>query len=212
MSTTHSRGTGGLEDHTDLTAIQLEMRLRPGDGYSCPLVFPFPPSDVDAEIIGIEYTKRDSECLTNFVLANGDVVTCSGESAGESCLCDTFQESDCVPKFTGVENGWLHVTTHITSREHIRPLVSALESVVDTVVIDRLVMLESNDSDDLVLFDRSILTDKQLEALELAVKRGYYANGTDVTLSDLSSELGITQSALSDRLRTAHSKLVTDLF
>ena len=45
-----------------------------------------------------------------------------------------------------------------------------------------------------------------------AVVRGYFDAGCDVELGELAAELGISKSALSQRLRTAQAKLVTDVF
>jgi predicted DNA binding protein len=59
-----------------------------------------------------------------------------------------------------------------------------------------------------VTIDLGVLTAKQREALELALERGYYERPRDATLSDLAELLGITKSAVSQRLRSAESKLV----
>lgn len=212
---------GYSPETTDRINARLQLRLRPGKRYQCPLISPFSTNwdqeggsenPVDEEIRDIGFTKRENECLVHFVLANGNVVSSSGTAPNSSCLCDAFQEFDCVPQFTGIEDGWIHVTTHVERRDQIRPLIADLNAIVEAVVIDRLVVTESNDDDDLVLCDRSMLTEKQREAIELAVTRGYYTQRSDVGLAELADELGISQSALSERLRTAQSKLVTDLF
>lgn len=45
------------------------------------------------------------------------------------------------------------------------------------------------------------LSNEQREALVLALRRGYYDTPSDITMSDLAEELGISQQALSNRLR-----------
>ncbi|WP_266082865.1 helix-turn-helix domain-containing protein [Haladaptatus caseinilyticus] len=47
----------------------------------------------------------------------------------------------------------------------------------------------------------NILTDKQRKALVLAFQRGYFETPWQVTLSELATELDITQQSLSDRIR-----------
>ncbi|WP_423747292.1 helix-turn-helix domain-containing protein (plasmid) [Haladaptatus sp. SPP-AMP-3] len=47
----------------------------------------------------------------------------------------------------------------------------------------------------------NVLTDKQREALVLAFQRGYFETPRQVTLSELATELDITQQSLSDRIR-----------
>ncbi|MFC4356947.1 bacterio-opsin activator domain-containing protein [Halobium salinum] len=52
------------------------------------------------------------------------------------------------------------------------------------------------------------LTPKQRRSLVGALERGYYAVPRELTMSDLAAELGVTQQALSQRLRRAHGTLV----
>ncbi|WP_435115965.1 helix-turn-helix domain-containing protein [Halolamina sp. C58] len=61
-------------------------------------------------------------------------------------------------------------------------------------------------------FDRSSdepLTDRQREALELAVSRGYYESPRQVTAAELADELGISQPSLSSLLRRGERRLLT---
>ncbi|KTG10465.1 hypothetical protein AUR64_12955 [Haloprofundus marisrubri] len=51
------------------------------------------------------------------------------------------------------------------------------------------------------------LTDEQKEAFVVAHRRGYFKVPRDVTLTELADEIGITQQALSERLRRAHNSL-----
>ena len=59
-----------------------------------------------------------------------------------------------------------------------------------------------------ILCDFGLLTDKQQEALLLAVRRGYYAQPLEVTLSELAAELNVGKSAVSHRLQAAESKVI----
>lgn len=52
------------------------------------------------------------------------------------------------------------------------------------------------------------LTDQQDEALRLAVRRGYYSIPREVTLADLAAEVGISQQAMSERLRRGTAKVL----
>lgn len=54
------------------------------------------------------------------------------------------------------------------------------------------------------------LTDKQYEALDTAWEMGYFELPRAVDLADVAAELGISQQALSDRLRRAHDALVAN--
>ena len=56
--------------------------------------------------------------------------------------------------------------------------------------------------------DYDFLTEKQREVLELAVRRGYYEDGSEVTLKQLADQLGIARSTIGEHLKRAESEVV----
>ena len=56
--------------------------------------------------------------------------------------------------------------------------------------------------------DYDYLTEKQREVLELAVSRGYYEDGSEVTLKQLADELGIARSTIGEHLKRAESEVI----
>ncbi len=52
------------------------------------------------------------------------------------------------------------------------------------------------------------LTQKQREVFELAVRRGYYEEGGEVTLKQLADELGIARSTTGEHLKRAESEVL----
>ena len=56
--------------------------------------------------------------------------------------------------------------------------------------------------------DLDFLTEKQREVLELAVSRGYYEDGGEVTLKQLADELGIARSTTGEHLKRAESEVL----
>jgi len=64
----------------------------------------------------------------------------------------------------------------------------------------------SSESDD---FLQDGLTERQREALSLAVSRGYYESPRQVTAEELAEELGISQPSLSALLRRGERQLLT---
>jgi len=52
------------------------------------------------------------------------------------------------------------------------------------------------------------LTVKQREVLELAVRRGYYEEGSEITLKQMADELGIARSTMGEHLKRAESEVV----
>lgn len=53
------------------------------------------------------------------------------------------------------------------------------------------------------------LTDRQYEALALAISRGYYDNPRQATAGDLAEEMGISQPSMSNLLRRGERQLLT---
>ena len=53
------------------------------------------------------------------------------------------------------------------------------------------------------------LTDRQHEALTLAISRGYYESPRQVTTDELAEEMGISQPSMSDLLRRGERQLLT---
>ena len=56
--------------------------------------------------------------------------------------------------------------------------------------------------------DFDFLTEKQREVLELAVRRGYYEDGSEVTLKQLADQMGIARSTIGEHLKRAESEVV----
>jgi len=60
-----------------------------------------------------------------------------------------------------------------------------------------------------VTLDLDILTEKQRDTLELALREGYYERPRESDLGTLADTLGISKSAVSQRIRNAEIKLIT---
>ena len=63
-----------------------------------------------------------------------------------------------------------------------------------------------------VTIDLDVLTAKQRRTLELALEAGYYDRPREADLSYLADELDVSKSAVSQRLRTAETKLIRHAF
>jgi hypothetical protein len=183
--------------------VDLEVDL-PGDS-GCPIV-----SEAD-EAAEVAVNAVGDECTVDVTTPDGDVRRGTGE-VGDDCLCHAFSRLGYAPHFRRVEDGTILVTAYVDDRTAVRRLVEALRGVVDRVRLVRLAVVDGPDATEQVTFDLSALTPKQRRGLELAVVRGYFDDDRDVRLSELADELGISKSALSQRLRTAQAKLVTDIF
>jgi hypothetical protein len=56
--------------------------------------------------------------------------------------------------------------------------------------------------------ENDFLTEKQREVLEHAVLRGYYDDGSEVTLKQLADDLGLARSTIGEHLKRAESEVV----
>lgn len=99
---------------------------------------------------------------------------------------------------------------HLSLRVPDRPtLHHALRSLVEADVsfeINRISDAGAHSS--LAIVDMEEFTEKQREAIELAFEHGYYATPREAGLQEISDELGVSKSAVSQRLRAIESKLI----
>ena len=185
--------------------LRVDLDVDPAADGGCPMV-----AEAD-EAAEVAVTAVRDECVVDVTTPGGEVRRGTGEVDAD-CLCHVFGRLGCVPHFRRVEDGTVLVTAYVDDRAAVRGLVEELRAVVDQVRLVRLAVVEGPDATEQVTFDLSALTPKQRRGLELAVVRGYFDDDRDVGLGDLADELGISKSALSQRLRTAQAKLVTDVF
>lgn len=186
--------------------LRVDLDIDPIDGWDCPIV-----SETDnATDVAINAVGHD--CTVDIQPADEEELIQANGKVTDDCLCHVFQQFGCVPHVRGVEDGTMLVTTYVDDRTVVREIVTALRAILDHVRLVRLAVVEGPEATEQVTFDLSSLTPKQREGLELAVVRGYFDDNGDVELGDLAAELDISKSALSQRLRTAQAKLVTDVF
>lgn len=124
-----------------------------------------------------------------------------------NCICPIFEEHDCIPQVKGVRDGSIIVVLTVPERDSLRDIIDDLRTVDATVSVDWLV--DGSDTSSTTEIDVSTITDKQQEAIEVAQELGYYDTPRQSELGDIADELGISESAASQRLNAAETKLVT---
>lgn len=122
------------------------------------------------------------------------------------CICPVFEEHDCIPKIKAVRSRSIIVTLTIPHREILQDIIADLRTVGATVSVDWLV--RGSDTESTAEIDVSTITDKQQEAMETAKELGYYETPRRADLGDVATDLGISESAASQRLNAAETKLV----
>ena len=91
------------------------------------------------------------------------------------------------------------------SLQDVLQSITALDQQIQTKSISQATLAGQE-----VTVELDILTEKQRETLELAIKKGYYEKPRAADLTTLAEELEISKSAVSQRLRTAERKLITN--
>lgn len=139
-----------------------------------------------------------------------------GESAGGRqyqkssvegpCICPVFASGDCISRLEGVRNGQIIAVLTVPDRAALREIMQELEAVGATVDVEWLVSRDRPEATTEI--DVSGITDKQREAVETALEIGYYETPRQADLGAVADRLDISESATSQRLNAAETKLV----
>lgn len=177
--------------------------------------------DVDCPLAGLSRTNASGQvqltgnrCNATFSY-DDDQISVYSSTVEDSCTCTTV----CGPGFSPVdlliEDGSLVVRAYVDSRDHLTTVVETLRESEDEWRLRRLTTPERSRIADgnlaEQLFEDLTVTEKQREAVRAAVEMGYYAEPREASLSDLASRLGVSRSALSQRLNAVESKLIETL-
>jgi hypothetical protein len=101
------------------------------------------------------------------------------------------------------EDGWWHARTRFPDRS---AFVAYREFLESNGVEFRLKHLY--DGETTTTSDAATLTPEQRETLQLAYERGYFDIPRGVTTTELAEELGVSDQAVSERLRRGYARLV----
>lgn len=197
-------------DHDTEPNLWVELGIDVGRSHRCPLGDRTRPRDRGTvQLVGttchITVEDQDSDATgTRTVSTDID----------DECLCPTMCDAGLAPVEMAVDGSSLIVGAYVSDRERLGDVISQLDGRADGWRLRRL--SSADDQHQPVTGGTSQpsslnLTEKQREAVELAVEEGYYDRPRDVSLGDLAERLDITRSALSQRLNAVESKLVTDL-
>ncbi|QSG06917.1 helix-turn-helix domain-containing protein [Halapricum desulfuricans] len=185
----------------------LWVMLRVYVGGDCPL------TRVTGDVENVDLQQMHGECRATIVTREDDDVSVlqTRQEMGQDCISQVFHQHGCVPHVVDADEDSITVTVYPDSRETIPDLVDSIQDLGYVLDIERLVGVSPElIGDSTVLCDLSVLTEKQREAVELAVARGYYARDGDVDMASMADELDISKSALSRRLKSAEAKLMLE--
>lgn len=199
--------------------LYVVFEVDPSPKNECPL------GGFDGEIEEIRQQFASTDCHTDTTVRTNDCDCQSGSSCtevihmtspvDESCPCAVFGEFGCVPELTNVVDGRMIFETYLPDRNRLLELVDTLKTVTDKLRLRQLKRIENGTAErsrHTATLDLFEVTEKQREAVTKAVAAGYYETPQETSLGELAAELGISKSALTQRLNSVESKLATAAF
>jgi predicted DNA binding protein len=198
-------------DSGSRSVVRAQLAIRPDPASHCAVASAGDTRDVAHHLknnCSGEQPGGCPECHTELELSGEDGRRAYLTSdVSENCVCPVFEAHDCIPEIREVRSGTLVVSLTVPRREVLREILTDLRAVDATVSVEWLV--NGGDSGSVTEIDASAITDKQREAMEIALELGYYESPRETDLGELADELGISKSAVSQRLNAAETKLAT---
>ncbi|WP_305038422.1 helix-turn-helix domain-containing protein [Halovivax gelatinilyticus] len=207
MSTPHSP-----TDLNDSGHLRARFRIEPDPKAGCGVVAAGERGDRVTQSLGAGGEDCDSRCHAEVDVADEGARLLSSD-VSRYCICPVFQGHDCVASVDSLERGELVVTVSVASRDEFRSIVDSLrerEASVRLLRVSRSVD-EAGGVERALEIETSAITDKQREAVRMAVEAGYYETPRRTDLGELAERLGISKSAVSQRLTAVETRLVAGL-
>lgn len=159
-------------------------------------------SDVEGDGVRMnEVFSYDSETVYRF-----------SREKGRGCACERVESFGYPVVDTHTRDGDLFLTFHVPDTEALKRVMNRLGERYSNVEVKRLIRSKDGEAErDLVLVDRSELTEKQEEALRTANEMGYFEHPKDANAGEVAEELGITTSTFTEHLAAAQRKLMRSI-
>lgn len=194
---------GVVNTSGDVEVLKHELKITSADVEGTP-----PDSEqfaVDGPVI-----RDHSECHSVLYFPEDDRQEYIVTDTTEHCVSAVFATEHCLADPQSVSDGVLTVRVVVPRKQAFKRIISLLKKRASAVSVKWL--LNGDQEARPVEVDVTMITDKQREAIETALEQGYYEDPREASLSDLAEELGVTDSAVSQRLGAAETKLVKSLF
>jgi hypothetical protein len=130
--------------------------------------------------------------------------------ATEHCVSTVFAAGYCLSDPESISSGVLTERLVVSDKQAFRQILERLDQCALAVSVECLLTGERDQRP--VQMAVPEITEKQEVAIETALGKGYYEKPRQASVSDLAEELGVTDSAVSQRLGAAEAKLVKSLF
>lgn len=202
VSSGHRDGSSGM--------FRVRLSVRPDPDLNCAVVV---HGENDGKVLQntIRTQKHGNQplgCRASFVdTDSGEERFCESDIS-HHCICPIFHEHECVWEIQGISSQRIKIMVKVPDKQTIRHIISDLRSRNATVSLQSIIPSDAEGDIDQRVFDVSEITTKQAEAIQVAIKKGYYDTPRKVDLETVAEVLGISKSAASQRLNAAESKLV----
>ena len=199
-------------DRSDSGHLRARFRIQPDPMAGCGVLAAGDRGERVTQSLGSAVEDCESRCHAEVDVADEGARLLSSD-VSEHCICPVFQGHDCVASVDGFERGELLVTVSVVSRDELRSIVDSLrerEAGVRLLRVSRSID-EAGGVERALEIETSAITDKQREAVRMAVEAGYYETPRRTDLGELANRLGISKSAVSQRLTAVETRLVAGL-
>lgn len=142
------------------------------------------------------------ECHVEFAGPSGGYIRAQPD---ESCLCPVLKRHECLTRLEAVSSDSVVVTVTAPRKAALFELIGALSDVGASVSINWLTSVDGDG--ETIEISADAITGTQRETLETAIEAGYY-DPEGVTLGELATRLDLSESAVSQRLNAAETRLV----
>ncbi|MEF8801973.1 MAG: helix-turn-helix domain-containing protein [Halapricum sp.] len=170
---------------------------------------------MNGEVIGIDVRLDEEACNVDAVVRDPSE-ECISTQYFENQLCEhcpgkVFGDHGCLPRYRAINEGSFVVETYVADTQAVADLVSDIRSVCENVSLRSIVSTDRSEFTEDCSVDLSALTEKQREAVYHAQEMGYYDPDSDVSQSEFAERIGISTSALSQRLQRAEGNILRQL-
>lgn len=218
MPNTDSTEAGGhMRGTVSGNPLRAQLAIEPHTDSNCALAEGPEMRDV-VQQLRVEDDPDDGEACCSSFECHVEGTSVEGSQEGRqyhtsavkhACICPVFASGDCISQVKRVENGRLIVVATVPDRGALRDIMRDLDAINANVDVEWLV--RSDEPEATTEIDVGDITDKQRHAIETALEMGYYDSPRQTDLSTVADRLDISESAASQRLNGAETKLVQAL-
>lgn len=203
-------GEAEFGSDTSFDYLQARFRIEPHSGADCQIVNAG-NRNTTVKQTAVTNDEPLCKCIAEISEEDGEHRLLE-RSVSEYCICPVFYRHDCIATVESVGPGEMVVTIAAGEREEFVSIISALRELGATVRLLQLTRPNDDTYERVLELEADAITNKQREAVRAAVESGYYDTPRKADLGDLADQLGVSRSAVSQRLTAVESKLITGLF